>query len=200
MNLLIGSPVILIFLKWSGLLAFGWGAHALLRHRHARWRVLLWRGLLCAGLILPLTVWLPVPGIRIPVRTGFFSEAADVPSPIGVESTPLTHPAAPTLAIAPTKTFAVSTQTPSPVTVPLSKTRLLLVIWVNTNFNRGLRRIKRRMHSKRDSQRVLLKRINLSGDLFGAITLCILLKANRHSFPFFPINGSIIDKDFFIKC
>ena len=130
MNLLIGSPVILIFLKWSGLLAFGWGAHALLRHRHARWRVLLWRGLLCAGLILPLTVWLPVPGIRIPVRTGFFSEAADVPSPIGVESTPLTHPAAPTLAIAPTKTFAVSTQTPSPVTVPLSKTRLLLVIWV----------------------------------------------------------------------
>ncbi|HXA45302.1 MAG TPA: hypothetical protein VNZ25_07345, partial [Candidatus Angelobacter sp.] len=123
MNLLVSAPVVLILLKWSGLLAMGWAAHALLRHRHARWRVLLWRSLLCAGLILPLTAWVTVPGIRIPVTSASLSETADVSSPATVEPGPLARPAMPAPAIAPAKTFAASIQNLSPVTTPISKTR-----------------------------------------------------------------------------
>jgi beta-lactamase regulating signal transducer with metallopeptidase domain len=61
------SPVGVILLRWTCLLALGWGVHGLLRHRHARWRLILWRGILCFGLALPLLHFLQVPGIKIPV-------------------------------------------------------------------------------------------------------------------------------------
>lgn len=61
-------PVPELLVKWTMLLALGWGAHALLRSRHARWRVILWRGILCCGLVLPLTPWLPLPKVQIPIR------------------------------------------------------------------------------------------------------------------------------------
>jgi beta-lactamase regulating signal transducer with metallopeptidase domain len=61
------SPVVVILLRWTCLLALGWGVHGLLRHRHARWRLILWRGILCFGLALPLLHFLQVPGIKIPV-------------------------------------------------------------------------------------------------------------------------------------
>lgn len=138
MNLLVSAAVVLILLKWSSLLALGWAAHALLRHRHARWRVLLWRSLLCAGLILPLTAWVTVPGIRIPVTSAslseILSETAEVPSPAtvgpGPITSPISRPAEPAPAIAPAKTTSI--RNPSPGTAPISQTRLfrlLLVIW-----------------------------------------------------------------------
>jgi beta-lactamase regulating signal transducer with metallopeptidase domain len=142
MNLLAASPVVLILIKWSGLLALGWVAHALLRDRHARWRVLLWRSLLCAGLILPLTAWVTVPGIRIPVTPTFLAETADVPSPATVEPNPITRPAMPVQAIAPTKTLASSIQKPPAVTAPVSRTRLLLVIWAVVAFAGSLRLLR----------------------------------------------------------
>ena len=61
------SPLPMFLLRWTCLLALGWGVHGLLRHRHARWRLILWRGILCFGLALPLLHFLQVPGIKIPV-------------------------------------------------------------------------------------------------------------------------------------
>jgi beta-lactamase regulating signal transducer with metallopeptidase domain len=133
MNLLLSSPAILILLKWSGLLAVGWAAQALLWHRHARWRVLLWRSLLCAGLLLPLTAWVAVPGIKIPVAPESVSESADLPPSFEADPVPLTGPATTATSVAPTKTFAPSIQNPSavttPIATPISKARLLLVVW-----------------------------------------------------------------------
>ena len=42
MNLpiLVTSPVGVILLRWTCLLALGWGVHGLLRHRHARLKAL----------------------------------------------------------------------------------------------------------------------------------------------------------------
>ena len=66
-NAVIGSPVAGILLKWTALLALGWLVHASLRHRHARWRLMLWRGLLVCSLALPLAdvVTLPLPKVPI---------------------------------------------------------------------------------------------------------------------------------------
>ena len=58
----------MILLRWTCLLALGWGVHGLLRHRHARWRLILWRGVLCFGLALPLLHFVQIPGIKIPVN------------------------------------------------------------------------------------------------------------------------------------
>jgi beta-lactamase regulating signal transducer with metallopeptidase domain len=142
MNLVVSAPLVLILLKWSGLLALGWAAHALLRHRHARWRVLLWRSLLCAGLSLPLTAWVTVPGIRIPVTSASLSETADAPPPATVEPGPPARPAMTAPAIAPAKTFVTPIQNPSPATAPISKTRLLLVIWAVVAVAGGLRLLR----------------------------------------------------------
>ena len=66
--LLLASPGFVILFKWTGLLALGWLAHWMLRHRHARWRLILWRSLLCFGLVLPLLNYYEVPGIKIPIN------------------------------------------------------------------------------------------------------------------------------------
>ncbi len=71
--LLLASPVFLILFKWTCLLALGWVAHWVLRHRHARWRLILWRGILCFGLALPLLQFFQVPGIKIPVNAAAYS-------------------------------------------------------------------------------------------------------------------------------
>jgi beta-lactamase regulating signal transducer with metallopeptidase domain len=73
------SPVAVLLLRWTCLLALGWGVHGLLRHRHARWRLILWRGILCFGLALPLLHFLQVPGIKIPVTR----EATHIPEAAG---------------------------------------------------------------------------------------------------------------------
>jgi hypothetical protein len=38
------SPSMVIFLRWTSLLALGWVAHWVLRRQHPRWRLILWRG------------------------------------------------------------------------------------------------------------------------------------------------------------
>jgi|GEM_PF-1304291 len=59
------SPVGEILIKWTVLVALGWCAHALLRSRDARWRLILWRGILCGGLLLLLTPLFSVPTYEI---------------------------------------------------------------------------------------------------------------------------------------
>jgi beta-lactamase regulating signal transducer with metallopeptidase domain len=61
-------PVFEILWKWTVLLVLGWTAHALLRSRDARWRLILWRGVFCFGLALPLIQFLPLPVFQIPVH------------------------------------------------------------------------------------------------------------------------------------
>jgi len=70
------SPVFLVLLKWSSLLALGWIADMVLRRGDARWRVILWRSILCFGLVLPALQFFDFPGIRIPisVHTGMAAE------------------------------------------------------------------------------------------------------------------------------
>jgi len=62
------SPVFEILWKWTVLLVLGWTAHALLRSRDARWRLILWRGVFCFWLALPLIQFLPLPVFQIPVH------------------------------------------------------------------------------------------------------------------------------------
>src|ERR1035438_5326351 len=88
MNLppLLASPVFIVLFKWTCLLALGWAAHWMLRHRHARWRLILWRSILCFGLALPLLHFFPVPGLKIPITidaadtTGFVGSTSPVSS------------------------------------------------------------------------------------------------------------------------
>ena len=72
MNLanLLTSPEAVLLLKWTGLLTLAWGAHALLRGHDARWRLILWRSLLCFSLLLPLSLCVELPGLKIPVGSG----------------------------------------------------------------------------------------------------------------------------------
>ena len=62
------SPVLVILLKWTALLALGWTTHWVVRHRHARLRLILWRSILGFGLVLPLTHFYPIPVFRIPAQ------------------------------------------------------------------------------------------------------------------------------------
>lgn len=62
--LFLASPGFALLFKWTCLLALGWAIHLVLRHRHARWRLILWRGILCIGVALPLLHFFPVPASR----------------------------------------------------------------------------------------------------------------------------------------
>ncbi len=66
MNLpyLLAPPMFAVLFKWTCLLALAWVAHWVLRRRHARWRLILWRSILCFGLVLPLTQFFEIPGLR----------------------------------------------------------------------------------------------------------------------------------------
>ncbi|HXI84453.1 MAG TPA: M56 family metallopeptidase [Verrucomicrobiae bacterium] len=78
------SPVVMILLKWTALLALGWTVHWLLRHRHARWRLIVWRSLLCFGLVIPLVYLFPIHLLRIPVEDApdFLADFPDVAAPV----------------------------------------------------------------------------------------------------------------------
>ncbi len=68
MNLLpflAGNPVLLALIKWTALLGLGWIAHGLLRHAHPRWRLGLWRTLLVGGVLIGLSLFVPLPGLRV---------------------------------------------------------------------------------------------------------------------------------------
>src|SRR6266404_8714045 len=57
-----------ILVKWTVLLTLAWVAHWVVRFRHARLRLILWRSVLCFGLVLPITPFLPLPVLKIPVQ------------------------------------------------------------------------------------------------------------------------------------
>ncbi len=59
-------PLALFLAQWTLLLALGWGLHAMLRHRHPRWRLILWRSTLCFGLLLPCAHALRIPRFNVP--------------------------------------------------------------------------------------------------------------------------------------
>jgi len=74
------SPIVMVLLKWTALLAFGWTMHWLLRHKHARWRLVLWRSILCFGLVLPVVGFVSIPVFQIPIQGELVpnSELSDV--------------------------------------------------------------------------------------------------------------------------
>ncbi len=78
---LASSPVGVVLLKWTALLALAWVTHWLLRNSHPRWRLILWRGLLCLGLLLLLVPLLPAPVFSIAIPTVHAPEisSADLP-------------------------------------------------------------------------------------------------------------------------
>jgi beta-lactamase regulating signal transducer with metallopeptidase domain len=138
MNLppLLEAPFFIVLFKWTCLLALGWAAHWILRHRHARWRLILWRSILCFGLALPLLHFFPVPGLKIPITidaadtTGFVGPTSPVsfvnPIQPAVSAmaqsthTPLSAPSSSSAKILP----------PSASPKPVSWGGILLAIWV----------------------------------------------------------------------
>ena len=81
---LLTSPVFAVLFKLTWLLALAWAMHGLLRHRHARWRMILWRSVLCFSLALPLFQFLAVPGLKIPIlfNNGSRTEFDGLPAPV----------------------------------------------------------------------------------------------------------------------
>jgi beta-lactamase regulating signal transducer with metallopeptidase domain len=80
------SPGYALLFKWTCLLALGWVVQGILRHRHARWRLILWRGILCLGLTLPFLHFVQFPSLKIPVA----SESANTTGLIGSTSSATT--------------------------------------------------------------------------------------------------------------
>ena len=110
------SPVFLVLFKWTCLLALAWMVHGVLRHRHARWRLILWRGVLCFGLILPLTQWVQVPGLKIPIALA---------DPAGVQLSEPPSPAATNPAQAPSVAQTIKAQiTARPTSLNENRLRL----------------------------------------------------------------------------
>src|ERR1039458_3872791 len=133
--LLLDSPAPVILFKWTCLLSLGWVAHWALRHRHARWRLILWRSILCFGLVLPLLQFFQVPGIKIPITRDNAStvEFATSISPIAAVNSmrptaTIAQPAQTTVAASPTSGSANSLQPPTS-RKPVSWGSILMVIW-----------------------------------------------------------------------
>ena len=130
------SPGTALLFKWTCLLALGWVVQGILRHRHARWRLILWRGILCLGLTLPFLHFVQFPGLKIPVVTepadtaGFLgsTSSATALNPIQSGTLPVVQPARTTPATSP----ASSGTTSPPPTVSAKRIAwesVLIVIW-----------------------------------------------------------------------
>ena len=59
------SPVAVLLIRWTALLALAWAVHALLRNRHPCWRLILWWSVFCFIVLMPFA---RVPIFKIPVR------------------------------------------------------------------------------------------------------------------------------------
>jgi beta-lactamase regulating signal transducer with metallopeptidase domain len=132
----IQSAAFIFLCKWTVLLALAWAAHALLRSRDARWRLILWRSVLCFGLALPLLSFLPVPAVRLPVA----KVAQMVSATIILPAPALPDPAPGPNQLAPAVSEVQSAPNPAPVHAlqnqragyfsTLSWGDILLSIWV----------------------------------------------------------------------
>lgn len=148
------SPGYALLFKWTCLLALGWMVQGILRHRHARWRLILWRGILCLGLTLPFLDFVQLPGLKIPVAI----ESADTTGLIGSTSaaTAVNPNQSGTSPVAqPTRTTPATSLASSGVNSPpqaVSAKRIpwegvLLIIWVLGCLAGALRlfRLQRRL-------------------------------------------------------
>jgi beta-lactamase regulating signal transducer with metallopeptidase domain len=133
--LLLASSGFVILFKWICLLALGWVAHWGLRHRHARWRLILWRSILCFGLVLPFLQFFQVPRIKIPIAGDTVSTTEIAGSISSVTSFQSIQPA--TTVVQPALTKPAVSQASSSVNAsqPASRPKpvpwggILLVIW-----------------------------------------------------------------------
>lgn len=129
---LTGSPMAVMLLKWTVLLALGWLVHGCLRKSHARWRLMLWRSIFIFSLLLPLASnWTPpVPRVAVFELLHVESMAAAAVS----FAPPLVRTETPTVAAAPNPERAVlpSAKTISaPATFGhFSWTKILLAVWL----------------------------------------------------------------------
>jgi len=130
------SPGYALLFKWTCLLALGWLVQGILRHRHARWRLMLWRGILCLGLTLPFLHFVQFPGLKIPVAI----ESADTTGLIGSTSAATTvnpnqsgtSPVAQAARTTPATSLASSGANSPPQAVPARRIPwegVLIVIW-----------------------------------------------------------------------
>ena len=76
------SPLPMILLKWTALLALGWTVHGFLRKRHPRARLVLWRSVLCFTLLVPVMQFAPFTVFRFHVSQNPVPELADVISAV----------------------------------------------------------------------------------------------------------------------
>jgi beta-lactamase regulating signal transducer with metallopeptidase domain len=129
------SPVGVVLLKWTAVLALGWVTHWLLRNSHARWRLILWRGMLCFGLALPWVPLLPAPvfSIAIPIVHAPEISSADLPVAGGQA---IQAPSS--------STQSTAKRVEGTESIPVergSRSRFLLVIWVVGGFCGAIRLI-----------------------------------------------------------
>src|SRR5581483_6319320 len=129
------STIPQILVKWTLLLALAWLAHWLVRSRRARLRLILWRTVLFFGLVLPMTVFLPIPVLKIPIQTLHYStkEMSD-----HFVSIPSDRPLQRSLLTAPLKTASTVTTlsrgqesyfTSQPLTKLISWRTFLVSVW-----------------------------------------------------------------------
>ena len=129
------SPVPVLLLKWTVLLALGWSVHWLLRYRDARWRLILWRCIFCFGLVLPVAHWLSISVVTIPIHE-VASRSTEVPGTLSERVTasqvqagkPWAHSAEkPVEANAPLRN--ASRALPRTSSAPVSWTMVLVMVW-----------------------------------------------------------------------
>jgi beta-lactamase regulating signal transducer with metallopeptidase domain len=152
-KLLASSPVGVVLLRWTALLALGWVIHWLLRKSHPRWRLILWRGMLCLGVALPLVPLLPTPFFSIAVPIVHTPEINFVDLPVA-DSQTVQAPSSSTrsTAIRVEKTSSSIRMTSSPSSIPGergSRSHLLLMIWVLGVFCGTIRLIRFQMELSR---------------------------------------------------
>jgi beta-lactamase regulating signal transducer with metallopeptidase domain len=132
---LISSPVLVILLKWTLLLVLGWTVHWLLRHSHARWRLILWRSILCIGLVLPLAHAFPIPLLKIPIHdmngatTGILGLLPSRPTGHAIPPKQSAPPSAPKLVAAAAAVRSVSSLPSRTFVEAVSWKSVLLLIW-----------------------------------------------------------------------
>jgi beta-lactamase regulating signal transducer with metallopeptidase domain len=134
-------PLALLLLQWTLLLGLGWGAHALFRDRHPRWRLILWRSILCFGVALPLVSLLRLPRFNVPaprlvVPSRLLPDAAlPAPSASAAPNTPRLAPGVPRQR----SSSAAIAAAPAIATPPVEKTIgratlswpwLLAIVWL----------------------------------------------------------------------
>lgn len=129
------TPVVLASLaQCSVLLGLAWVAHAWLRGRHPRSRLLLWRGVLCVVFLVPISRLAHITILRVPVYRAaavealLFGEAPEETCSLSVPANQL--PTKPTLPPIAQATPSISPYlAPSQLSQPFPWMKVLLITW-----------------------------------------------------------------------